>query len=57
LKSLQEDEWKVQRCELQIVNTTELEPEKFANKRLVVFDKDRHGDLDKLLSNSQAAQL
>ena len=31
------------RCDLQLDSTTELEEEQFKDKRLVIFDKARHG--------------
>ena len=31
------------RCELQLISTTELKEEQYKDKRLVVYDKDRHG--------------
>ena len=33
------------RCELEMTSCTVLEEEKWRNKRLVVFDRERHGDL------------
>jgi len=47
-----EGKWEGVRCELQLDATTELEEEQFRDKRLVVFDKKRHGSpipFDRLL--------
>lgn len=37
--------WRARRCDLEVTSCTVLEEEKWRNKRLIVFDRERHGDL------------
>lgn len=53
LVALREDggAWTLRRLDLELDKTTELMPEEFANKRMVVFDRARHGPVDNVISD------
>ena len=49
-------EMRLRRCELELKETSKLLPEEYGKKRLVVYDRERHGDIKRRVNLSTAPQ-